>query len=130
MINMDNIDFRNYAFDRYNYDTGTLSGLEKYLEWLEKLIVDQKELDKVKKELYIENSVEKTYIDLFLNYVDSHSITVNNSEVNAFKCFEIAKDLAIMFAYWITDSKNNNVKGSITIEDVFEIYLKKGDNSF
>lgn len=130
MKNIDNIDFRNYAFDTFGFDCGRLSGLEKYLEWLEKLILDQKELYKVKKELSVEISVEKTITDLFLNYVDNNSITDNSDKENAFKCFEVAKHLSIMFAYWLTDSRNNNTKGSITIEDLFEIYLKKGDDYF
>ena len=44
-------DFRNYAFDSQNIDTGTPSGLGQYLEWLEELICDDEKLKKVKKEI-------------------------------------------------------------------------------
>jgi len=45
------IDFRNYANDLFGFDTGTLSGLEKYLEWIEELICDDEKLQKIKSEI-------------------------------------------------------------------------------
>jgi hypothetical protein len=43
--------FRNYAHDVLSIDTGTPSGLGKYLEWLEELICDDEKLQQVKKEI-------------------------------------------------------------------------------
>jgi len=50
-IKMDNTKLRNYAFDVFDYDTGTLSGLEKYIEWLEELVLHPKKLKKVLEEI-------------------------------------------------------------------------------
>jgi hypothetical protein len=44
-------DFRNYANDMFDFDTGTLAGLEKYIEWIEELICDDEKLQKVKCEI-------------------------------------------------------------------------------
>ena len=44
---IDNVDLKNYAFDVYNYDTGYLSGLEKYIEWLEELVLNPTKLKEV-----------------------------------------------------------------------------------
>jgi hypothetical protein len=44
-------DFRNYAWDVESIDTGTPSGLGRYLEWLEELICDDEKLKKVKDEI-------------------------------------------------------------------------------
>lgn len=44
---MDNTKLRNYAFDVFDYDTGTLCGLEKYLEWLEELVLSPEKLKEV-----------------------------------------------------------------------------------
>ena len=41
-------EFRNYAHDVLGYDTGTLAGLERYIEWIEELICDDVKLSKVK----------------------------------------------------------------------------------
>jgi len=48
---MDNTKLRNYAFDVFDYDAGTLSGLEKYIEWLEELVLHPKKLKKVLEEI-------------------------------------------------------------------------------
>lgn len=48
---LDNVDFRNYAFDSFGFDCGTLSGLEKYLEWIEELICDDKKLKEIKNKI-------------------------------------------------------------------------------
>ncbi len=48
---MDNTKLRNYAFDVFDYDTGTLCGLEKYLEWIESLILDGDKLKETLKDI-------------------------------------------------------------------------------
>ena len=42
-------------------------------------------------------------------------------------CEYIADEFAIGFAEWVTDSRNKNVKGSITIEELLEIYKKENE---
>jgi hypothetical protein len=44
-------DFRRYARDFESIDTGTPSGLGRYLEWLEELICDEEKLQKVKADI-------------------------------------------------------------------------------
>lgn len=44
-------DFRNYAWDVEGIDTGTPSGLGRYLEWLEELMCDEEKLNKVKSDI-------------------------------------------------------------------------------
>ena len=53
---MDNIKLKNYAFDVFNYDTGTLCGLEKYLEWLEELVLDGEKLKETLKNIEEHNN--------------------------------------------------------------------------
>lgn len=48
---IDSVDFRNYAFDTFGFDCGTLSGLEKYIEWIEGLICDDEKLKEIKNNL-------------------------------------------------------------------------------
>ena len=51
----------------------------------------------------------------------------SNYAIRYYKCEQIADDFAIGFAEWVTDSRNKNVKGSITIEELLEIYkIEKG----
>jgi hypothetical protein len=38
---------------------------------------------------------------------------------------KIANEYAIEFAEWVTDSRNENVKGSISIEQLLEIFKKE-----
>lgn len=53
-------------------------------------------------------------------YVDKQ--TVDNLET-------ICDEFAIGFAEWITDSRNENVKGSISIEELLQIYKDENKKS-
>ena len=44
---------------------------------------------------------------------------------NAEECELISDDYAIEFAYWLTDARNKNVKESITIENLLEVFKKE-----
>lgn len=54
-----------------------------------------------------------------------NKVGYNEYGIDVNKCEQIADDYAIDFAYWITDSENNNVKGSISIEELLEIFKKE-----
>jgi hypothetical protein len=55
MKDLDEVDFRNYAYDIYGIDTNTLSGLEKYIDLLEELVCDQKKLKKIRQRIHDQN---------------------------------------------------------------------------
>jgi hypothetical protein len=53
---------------------------------------------------------------------------LNANGTNEQKANEIdyqCKNFTTDFAYWLTDSSNENVKGSISIEELLEIYKKE-----
>ena len=64
-----------------------------------------------------------TLKDRFLEILEVTDRNFQNEDAECFK--KIADDYAIEFAYWITDSENNNVKGSISIEKLLEIFKKE-----
>lgn len=62
MKKINSLDFRNYANDALDLDTGTPSGLGRYLEWLEEIIVDDNKLAKVKADIKEFKDTGKEYV--------------------------------------------------------------------
>lgn len=61
--------------------------------------------------------------DCDMPYCDIKCTMLSDSELN--KLEQIADDYAIEFAYWLTDARNENITGSITIEKLLEIFKKE-----
>ena len=57
--------------------------------------------------------------------IDVVNMLINISQMefdNPKQCVQICDEEIVKFAYWITDPRNENVKGSVTIEELLEIY--------
>lgn len=65
---------------------------------------------------------QKKLFEKFSECVDNCSYTSNFADENTNICIDIANKHAVDFAYWITNPKNKDVKGCVTIEELLEIY--------